>query len=107
DVRKVIYCMARVPDTDLIYDLWLTVFSDQDHMPFELRLTASRPSPNWKQEVDWVVMAMQGGFASFRGGISRGVRDLEVLPERATALLLGPGHLWDGQGQDWWGTFLF
>jgi hypothetical protein len=107
EVRKTVYCSARIPNSDLIYDLWLSFFHDQDHVPFELRVTNSRAgSQVWRQELEWLALGTQGAMPSVRGHVSRGVRTIEMTPTRAVIQLLGPTHIWDGQAQDWWGNLL-
>jgi hypothetical protein len=41
-----------------------------------------------------------------RGGVSRGVQPLEVMPTHSVLQLLPAGEVWDGQAQEWWGDLL-
>lgn len=101
---------ARVPDSDLVYDLWLSFLAGQDHVPFELRLTCSDVTSNrWTNDIDYVLLAVNDAYPHFRGAGHRNVRPL--LPPTVEGVnllsLMGPTSLWDGQAQYWFGELLF
>ncbi len=109
DIRKTHYFRGRVPQTDLVCDLWYTIFSGQDHMPFELRLTASSTaSPLFSQAIESAHLWVEGAAAHVRAARRRGA-GYGVLSAKGPNVvhLLGPSTLWDGQGQEWCGDFLF
>ena len=107
--HKILQFRGRVPDTDLVCDLWLNVFSGADHMPFELRLTQSNTgSVVWEQDVDFVDLWVSGAFAHIRGADRRGTVSGGITTNGPNQIrLLGAETLFDGQGHEWWGELLF
>lgn len=109
NIRLVLHFQSRIPDTFLVYDLWLTARSDQDWLEFELKLTSSSPqSQAWQEDLDWVELWTHGGIPVVRGAARRGVwpavAESTMGPNRL--VLLGPTQLWDAQGHEWWGDFI-
>jgi hypothetical protein len=108
-ICKVLHFRDRIPDTGLVYDLWVTAQSDADWLEFELRVTSSDPRrAAWHEDIDWMELWTSGGLPLVRGGARRGVYPPVPLttggPNRLR--LLGPTRLFDGQGHEWWGSWL-
>lgn len=107
--RKTIHYRDRIPDTQLVYDLWITFFSGQDNARFELRLTSSMiGDPEWSQPVDWVVLAPRAAIPIVRGRIRQRLIGPAFDPGGLNpVLLLGPTSFFDGQANEWFGDLLF
>ena len=107
--RKVVYLGGYVPDTDLVFDLWLTFFSGQDQVAFELKLVnSSVQSTQWKQDVDYVRLWTMGAVPYLRAANRRGAVYGPLSPAGPNGVqLLDSTFFYDGQGQDWWGELFF
>ncbi|MEM7205190.1 MAG: hypothetical protein AAF628_33355 [Planctomycetota bacterium] len=107
--RKIYHSSGRIPDTDLVYDLWLSFYSGQDHVPFELRLfSSSAGSQQWQESFEAVDLWVDGAEAVVRGAPRRGVQLVTAKPGGPNFLrLLGPDSFFDGQGQEWFGDLFF
>jgi hypothetical protein len=107
-VRAVYWFQGRVPETNLVYDFWVSVFDDQDHMPFELRLTSSSTaSTAWSEQISFVDLATVGVVPHVRGAERRGASYgamSYVGPN--TVRLLPATQLYDGQGHEWYGDLI-
>ena len=109
EIRKSYHLRGRIPQTDLICDLWYSEFSGQDHMPFELRLTSSNAaSRSFTQYIESAHLWVEGAAAHVRASKRRGARYGPVSEDGPNVVhLLGPTTFWDGQGQEWIGDFMF
>lgn len=107
--RKVAYLCGDVPGTDLVFDIWLTFFQDQDNVGIETRITSSNPaSQNWHQDVDFVTLYCTGAQPWLRGAARRGATYGPSSANGPNAVrLLGPTFFFDGQAQEWWGELFF
>lgn len=107
--RATVLYRDRVPGTDLVYDLWLTFFSDQDSVRFELRVTNSRiGSPKFLQPVDWIAMVTTDAVPIIRGAYRSNIVQTPMLFRGPNiAVLMHGTHFFDGQAHDWWGDLLF
>ncbi len=107
--RQVLHFRARLPRTDLVYDLWLSVYSGQDHVPFELRVTSSSTeSAQWLTTIEGLDLIVHGAIPSVHGAIRRGVRMSSPSTTGPNAVrLLGRTTFFDGQAQEWFGDLLF
>jgi hypothetical protein len=109
-VRSTTHHTSRIPATDLVYDLWLTTFSDQDTARFELRVTGSRAgSPTYEVEIDWLALVPYNSFAIVRGKWREGLTELPGFDPGGMnpIVLLGPTTFFDGQAYEWWGELAF
>lgn len=108
-IRRTKHYRSRLPRTHLVADLWLTEFSGQDHMSFELRLTSSDPqSQGWLESIDSAHLWVEGAAAHVRGARRRGAGYGHVTPDGPNVVhLLGQTNFYDGQGQEWTGELLF
>ncbi|MBK8975808.1 MAG: hypothetical protein IPM29_07765 [Planctomycetes bacterium] len=109
DVRKTGHFRDRIPGTDLVYDLWLTFFHDQDFARFELRVTSSNvASAQWEQPIEYLLLEPTACIPVVRGarrqGMSYGPFDVSGTN---TVLLLGQTSFFDAQAHDWYGELLF
>ncbi|MEM7202509.1 MAG: hypothetical protein AAF628_19715 [Planctomycetota bacterium] len=107
--RRILHFRSRIPRTDLVYDLWLNLFSGQDHAPFELRVTASNiASSAWKQNIEALDLVVTGAIPAVRGAQRRqtSYEPLSPVGPNVVHLLRGQ-QLYDGQGVEWWGDLLF
>jgi hypothetical protein len=110
EARVTLLFRARIPDTDLVYDFWLSLLNDQDHAPFELRLTCSNvASARWSNDVEWVALGVYGAYPHVHGAGLRGAVPLVQPTVDGFNLLQLMGHatMWDGQAQEWYGDLLF
>lgn len=107
--NRTVHYRDRIPDTQLVYDLWITWFADQDNARFELRLTSSRVGdPDYVQPVRWVVLSPTAAIPVVRGNVRQhliGTRMSFGGPN--PILLLGPTAFYDGQAAEWFGDLLF
>lgn len=108
-VRKVAHFRARIPDTWIVYDLWVTFFSNQDHAPFELRITSSSTAAKaWFEDLEYLELRTTGAMPVVRAFNRLGVDHLALSPVGPTILRLLPKvRLYDGQGAEWWGDLVF
>jgi hypothetical protein len=109
NVVKTTLYRARVPGTDLVAELWLSAYSDADHMPFELRVTSSSTaSTNWYQPIDSLELGVSGAYANLRAAARRGATVFLPTPLGPNRVgLLERETFFDGQGQEWIGEFHF
>ncbi len=107
--RKTIHYRNRIPGTDLVYDFWTTTYTDQDSVPFELRLTnSSTGSKVWSQEIEAFGIVISGCIPVIRGSAHLDIPQTTPLWHGPnTALLLRKTNLYDGQAHEWWGDLLF
>jgi hypothetical protein len=99
----------RIPDTQFVYDLWVTWFADQDNAHFELRLTSSMVGdPEYLQPVDWVLLATASTIPIVRGPVRQRLAQTAFNPLGLNLVaLLGGTNFYDGQAHDWFGELLF
>ena len=108
--RVTILYRQRLPGTDFTVDTWLTFFRGQDTAHFETRLTfANAESPEWRQDVDYVVVGVRDAIPSYRNAFRH--RTLQVTSTTGEGLSfvgLRNGDFWyDGQSYEWRGELLF
>jgi hypothetical protein len=108
-VRKTTQYRGRLPNTQLVYDVWITHFADSDLAHFEFRLTSSMVGgPEWIDAIDWLVIVPTGATPFIRGRDRLGVVQPGYEPTGANpVLLLGPTSMFDGQAYEWWGNLMF
>ena len=115
NARLTEFYRARIPQTDLLYELWVTTFSDQDNAKFELRVTNSNPSsPSaWQFDIDYLGWLVQGAYPLVRGSVREGLVQSTPTFSGTNAVVLmqgapgAPTHLYDGQAREWFGDLLF
>ncbi len=100
----------RIPNTDLLYELWVTFFDDQDHARFELRLTCGKPSSShWLQPYESFGFAVRSAVPFVRNAAYHNI--IASAPElfgwNSVVLEHVPNHLYDAQSMEWYGNFFF
>lgn len=108
--RQTLKYRGRTTGGSLVYDLWITVFSGQDHARFELRVTNSRPSsPDWQQTITSVGFRMRNVAPFMRHATYHRLDQTPIDPNGDNIVVLVDEltDVYDGQALEWYGTLLF
>jgi hypothetical protein len=109
DARITVWYQDRIPETDLVYDIWITFLSDQDTARFEMRVTnGSTTSPNLSQDIQYLLL-FSGAAEPMLQGMTRENMQKFLPPFQGSnaVRLLGATNFYDGQAKDWWGDLAF
>ncbi len=108
-VRAIALLRGRIPETDIVCDVWVSLLSGQDHAPFELRVTcSSAESRRWSNNIDSLDLWVRGAVPFVRGPARRGISYGPLSSNGPNGVrLLGSSRFYDGQGQEWTGDLLF
>ena len=110
DARQTLLYRGRIPNTDLVYDLWITHFAGQDHARWELRvINADTTSHLWRSGIKSLGMLVHGALPFVQHAVWHGTQSSPPMVGGTNAVFFfqESTEFYDGQGVEYYGSFLF